>query len=193
MKRIGIFASGTGSNAAEIVKYFSEVPGIQVALIVSNKANAGVLTMAEKEAIPSMLVDRTYFYDSDQILFELKHRCIDFIVLAGFLWLVPPYLVKSYQGRIINIHPSLLPKYGGKGMYGMKVHQAVKAAGDKESGITIHYVNNKFDDGAIIFQASCPIDSQDSAEEIRLKVLKLEHHYFPKVIEKVIRELPVQF
>ncbi len=193
MKRIAIFASGTGSNATRIVDYFDPVADIEVGLIVSNRANAGVLTMAEDREIPSMIIDRTYFYDSNQILFELKHRCIDLIVLAGFLWLVPSYLVHKYKDRMVNIHPALLPKYGGKGMYGMHVHQAVKDKGERESGITIHYVNEKFDDGAIIYQASCHLDPEDSPGEIREKVLQLEHQYFAPVIEKILRDQPVVF
>ena len=192
MTRIGIFASGTGSNAARIVEHFRDDPEVEVALIVSNRKHAGVLHMAEQEGVPSMIIDRSFFYNSDQILFELKHRCIDFIVLAGFLWLIPPYLVKAYKGRMINIHPALLPKYGGKGMYGMHVHEAVKAAGDKESGISIHYVNEQFDEGAIIFQASCAVDREDAPDDIRRKVQELEHRHFPLVVDELVRALPVR-
>ena len=188
MRRLAIFASGTGSNAAEIIKHFDNIDDIEVSLIVSNRTNAGVLTIADQAGIPSMIIDRSFFYDSNQLLFELKTRCIDIIVLAGFLWLVPRYLIKGFPNKIVNIHPALLPKYGGKGMYGMHVHAAVKANQEKESGISIHYVNERFDEGAIIFQASVPIGENDTAEEIRTKVLELEHKYFPSVVEDVVRK-----
>ncbi len=188
MTRIAIFASGTGSNAEQIIHFFDRNDLIEVGLIVSNRASAPVLDLAERHEIPSLLVDRQFFYETNQILFELAHRQIDLVVLAGFLWLVPAYLVQDYRRRIINIHPALLPKFGGKGMYGMHVHQAVKDAGEVESGITIHYVNEVFDDGTIIFQARVAISSQDTAEQIGSAVLQLEHRYYPRVIEKLIRE-----
>lgn len=186
--RTAIFASGTGSNAEKIIHHFNQMDDIEVSLVVSNKATAGVLTLAEHADISAMIIDRSFFYDSDQLLFELKQRSIDFVILAGFLWLVPKYLTKGYPNRIVNIHPALLPKYGGQGMYGMHVHRAVKAAEEVESGISIHYVNNNFDEGAIIFQAKCAIDPHDTPEDIQAKVLKLEHAHFPKVIEDVIRQ-----
>ena len=192
MKRIAIFASGAGSNAKKVIEHFKVSEDIEIALIVSNKPNAGVLTIAEEEGIPSMIIDRTYFYDSEQMLFELRQHCIDFIVLAGFLWLIPKYLVKFYPNKIINIHPALLPKFGGKGMYGMYVHQAVIDAQEQQSGISIHYVNEAFDEGAIIFQAICEVDDKDTADDVRVKVQQLEHQYFPSIIEKVIRNRPVQ-
>ncbi len=197
MNRIAIFASGAGSNAAKILEYFQDSAGVEIALIVSNHAKAGVLDLAEKNEIPSLLLDREFFYQSNQILFELKHREIDLVVLAGFLWLVPVYFVKAYKNRMINIHPALLPKFGGKGMYGMNVHAAVKEAGESKSGITIHYVNREFDEGAIIFQASTEILPSNTPEEIRASVLKLEHRYFPRVIDRLIQDdykpkLPLQ-
>lgn len=188
MRRLAIFASGTGSNAAKIISHFQGIEDIEVSLIVSNRPQAGVLTIAEQAGVPSMIIDRSFFYDSNQLVFELKQRSVDFIVLAGFLWLIPPYLIKAYPRKIVNIHPALLPKYGGKGMYGMHVHRAVKANNEKESGISIHFVNERFDEGAVIFQASCNIDPVDSPEVIREKVLTLEHKYFPPVVEDVIRK-----
>lgn len=188
MRRLAIFASGTGSNAAKIISHFQGIEDIEVSLIVSNRPQAGVLTIAEQAGVPSMIIDRSFFYDSNQLVFELKQRSVDFIVLAGFLWLIPPYLIKAYPRKIVNIHPALLPKYGGKGMYGMHVHRAVKANNEQESGISIHFVNERFDEGAVIFQASCNIDPVDSPEVIREKVLTLEHKYFPPVVEDVIRK-----
>lgn len=187
MKRIAIFASGAGSNAEKVIEHFRANEDIEIALIVTNRGKAGVLTIAEEEGIPSMIIDRTYFYDSEQMLFELRQHCIDFVVLAGFLWLIPKYLIKFYQHKIVNIHPSLLPKFGGKGMYGMHVHQAVIDAHEKQSGISIHYVNEAFDEGAIIFQTSTVVDEEDTAEDVRAKVQLLEHQYFPSIIEKVVR------
>ncbi len=188
MRRLAIFASGTGSNAAKIISHFQGIEDIEVSLIVSNSPKAGVLTIAEQAGVPSMIIDRSFFYDSNQLVFELKQRSVDFIVLAGFLWLVPSYLIKAFPRKIVNIHPALLPKYGGKGMYGMHVHRAVKANNERESGISIHFVNERFDEGAVIFQASCNIDPVDSPEVIREKVLTLEHKYFPLVVEDVIRK-----
>ncbi len=193
MTRIAIFASGTGTNAREVIAHFNKAEDIEVALIISNKATAGVLTIAEQEGISSMIIDRPYFYQSKQILFELEHQCIDYLVLAGFLWLVPAYLVKHYKNRMINIHPALLPKYGGKGMYGMNVHKAVVEHGETQSGISIHYVNEAYDEGALIFQAACKVDQADTADDVRKRVQRLEHRYFPEVIEKIIRGQPIQW
>ena len=193
MKNIAIFASGTGSNAKKIIEYLAEKDHIQVALIISNKATAPVLDLARANNIPTLVIDRKTFYESETILDILGQHRIDFIVLAGFLWLIPAYLVRAFTRRMVNIHPALLPSYGGKGMYGIYVHRAVKAAGDTKSGITIHFVNENYDEGDIIFQASCPIDSTDSPETIAKKVLKLEHHYFARVIEKLILEEPMEF
>lgn len=188
MTRLAIFASGSGTNAEKIIRHFADVNDIEVSLIVCNRKDAGVLDIADQWGIPSMLIDREFFYQSNQILFELHQQGIDFIVLAGFLWLLPPYLIESYPKKIINIHPALLPKFGGKGMYGMRVHEAVKAAGEVQTGITIHYVNEKYDDGTVIFQASCPVLPDDTPEDIRLKVQVLEHTHFPVIIENIVRE-----
>jgi phosphoribosylglycinamide formyltransferase 1 len=185
-KHIAIFASGTGSNAKKIIEYFKHHPNISVSLIVSNKPDAPVLDIARENGVPSLLIDRDYFYRSENILKKFNKYPIDFVVLAGFLWLVPAYLVKAYDGRIVNIHPALLPKYGGKGMYGMKVHEAVRQAGDKETGITIHYVNEQYDDGDIVFQAACEVEPADTPQIIAQKVHQLEHRHFPVVIEKLL-------
>lgn len=188
MIRIAIFASGSGTNAERIIQHFADVEDIEVSLVVCNKAKAGVLDIAERWGIPSILINRDFFYSTDQMLFELKQQSIDFIVLAGFLWMIPEYLTNAFPEKMVNIHPALLPKFGGKGMYGMHVHEAVKNAGEKLSGITIHYVNNKYDDGAVVFQASCSVTEEDTPEDIRRKVQILEHRHFPEVVEKVIRD-----
>lgn len=186
MKNIAIFASGTGSNATKIVEYVADSEKMKVALIISNKKTAKVLEMAAAHDIPTLVINRSTFYETNHLLEDLKSYQIDFIALAGFLWLVPSYLVKSYPNKIINIHPALLPKYGGKGMYGMNVHHAVRANNEKESGITLHYVNEQYDEGAIIFQASCLVQANETAEEIRNNVLKLEHRYFPSVLAALV-------
>ncbi len=185
-QHLAIFASGTGSNARQIVKYFEQHPSISVALIISNKASAPVLEMARQAGIDTLVIDRPFFYESEDILKKLAAYPVDLLVLAGFLWLIPGYLVQAYPNRIVNVHPALLPKYGGKGMYGMHVHRAVKAAGEAESGMTIHFVNEHYDEGAVIFQARCALSPKDDAEQIAAKVLALEHHHFAPVIEQVL-------
>lgn len=187
LTRIAIFASGAGSNAEKIIAYLQSHPSIKVSLIVCNKPGAGVLGIAAANRIPTLLIEKERFFRGDAYLPELQHRGIGFVVLAGFLWKVPDALVAAYPNRIINIHPALLPKYGGKGMYGMHVHEAVIAAGEKESGITIHYVNEHFDEGAPIFQATCPIEPGDSPEKLAEKIHVLEHRHFPEVVERVVR------
>jgi phosphoribosylglycinamide formyltransferase-1 len=189
VKNIAIFASGTGTNAAQIMKRFEGHPGIRVRLLVSNKANAPVLQIAEKFQVPSIVISRNDIYESDHLLRQLESAGIDFIVLAGFLWLIPPPLVKAFADRLINIHPALLPKYGGKGMYGMRVHEAVKAAGETQTGITIHYVNEQYDEGSIIFQKTCAVEPEDSPDDIAQKVHRLEHAHYPDVIEKLVLDL----
>jgi phosphoribosylglycinamide formyltransferase 1 len=186
MHYIAIFASGTGSNAKKIVEHFKGHQRIKVSLVVSNKENAPVLEMAKANNIPTLTINRDQFHNSEDILKKIAIYDVDFIVLAGFLLLVPKYLIRKFYKRIINIHPALLPKYGGKGMYGMNVHKAVKAADETESGITIHYVNEKFDEGKILFQESCKIDPEDSPETIAQKVLQLEHQHYSKVIENIL-------
>jgi len=185
-KHIAIFASGTGSNAKNMIHYFKHHPWISVSLVVSNKPGAPVLDIARENDIPTLVIDREYFYQSEDILKKINEYLIDFVVLAGFLWLVPAYLVKACERRMVNIHPALLPKYGGKGMYGMKVHEAVCRAGESETGITIHFVNEQYDEGDVVFQAKCQVGPGDTPETVAQKVLQLEHRYFPAVIEKLI-------
>ena len=186
MKRISIFASGSGSNAENIVRYFSGSVEVECALILSNSPDAKVLDRAKRLGVPSMVFNRQEFYHSDIILERLLETGTDLIVLAGFLWLVPENLLRTFQNRIINIHPALLPKYGGKGMYGMKVHEAVKKSGDEVSGITIHFVNERYDEGEIIFQAKCSVEPEDTPDSIAGKVHELEYLYYPRVIEKLL-------
>jgi len=186
MKRIAIFASGTGSNAQKILSHFKTSNKIEVALIVSNKTNAGVLNFAKEYSTPTLIIEREKFLKGDGYVPELQAAGIDWIILAGFLWKIPPILINQWGKRIINIHPALLPKYGGKGMYGEAVHRAVLAANEKESGITIHYVDEQYDHGATIFQATCSVLSTDLVENLAEKIHALEHLHYPVVIEKVI-------
>jgi phosphoribosylglycinamide formyltransferase 1 len=187
-KKLAIFASGSGSNAQKIIEYFEKHAEIEVALIFSNKKDAGVLAIAQKWGIDTVVMDRKTFFETTILLDVLAENQVDFIALAGFLWLVPPYLVEAFEGKMLNVHPALLPKYGGKGMFGHFVHEAVRDAREAESGPTFHFVNKNFDEGAIIFQAKTTLESTDTAEEIARKVLVLEHEFYPKVIEKVILE-----
>ncbi len=191
LKNIAILASGAGSNAQKILEHFSDRMDIAVRLIVSNKQEAGVLNIAKVASIDTFVVTRDSFYSSTDLLIELNKRNIDFIVLAGFLWLIPTYLIQHYPDRIINIHPALLPKYGGKGMYGHFVHEAVHLAKDSHSGITIHYVNEKYDEGSIVFQEKCEILPSDQPEDIAKKVQVLEHLYYPTVIDQLVSSLPL--
>ncbi len=188
-KRIAVFISGGGSNARILIDRFRAHPedGVDVALLVSNKATAGGLLMAAERGVPSLVVTRSDWNDGQELLAALKAYEVDFVVLAGFLWLIPPYLVQAYPGRIVNIHPALLPKYGGKGMYGHYVHEAVKAAGDLESGITIHYVNENYDEGNVIFQAAVRLDPDDSPEQIAERVLRLEHGNYWRVVRELVQ------
>ena len=186
MKRIAILASGAGSNAANILDYFKSKDVAEVVLIASNKADAGVLKIATAHMIPTFILTKENFRESDAFIGELKSRQVDFIVLAGFLWKVPAAMVEQFPRHIINIHPSLLPKYGGKGMYGHFVHEAVHAANESESGITIHWVNEHYDEGAIIAQYRTQISINDSVTDIEHKVRTLEKMWFPKVIESVL-------
>lgn len=187
-KHIAIFASGGGSNARRIIEHFAGSDIAEVALVVSNKADAGVLNIAREHSIPTLIIQRKSFYETADILEDLRTYHIDFIALAGFLWLVPAYLVDAFPHQMVNIHPALLPKYGGKGMYGIHVHTAVKAANEPESGITIHYVNTHYDEGDYVFQAKTPLSPDDTPEVIAQKVLVLEHRYFPEVIEKLLSD-----
>lgn len=184
MRRLAIFLSGSGSNAENIIEHFEENENVEVVLVLSDKAEAYGLQRARKHNIEALSFSRSDFLKSDEILKLLQKKQVDFIVLAGFLCYVPQNIIKHYQGSIVNIHPSLLPKHGGKGMYGAFVHQAVVKAGDTESGITIHHINEKFDDGEIIFQAKCEVLPNDTAEDVESKVRALEILHFPSVIEK---------
>lgn len=185
-KNIALFVSGTGSNARKIIEYFQDKESINCPLLISNKSSAPALKMAEEHGLETMVLKRSDFYESEDILTVLEKYDIHLIVLAGFLWLIPPYLVEAYPNAIINIHPALLPQYGGKGMYGMHVHRAVKVGGESKSGITIHYVNEHYDEGNIIFQATCPLQDEDSPEQIAQRVLQLEHRHFAPVIERLL-------
>lgn len=186
---IAIFASGSGSNARKIMEHFQSSGVGKVVLVVCNRKNAGVIGIAAEFGVPVQLIDRNLFYESARLLDVLKNYGTDFIALAGFLWLIPGYLIKAYPDRIVNIHPALLPRYGGQGMYGHHVHEAVKAAGDQESGPTIHFVNEHYDEGDIIFQASCKLSPADTPEDIARKVLTLEHEHYPRVIERLLLNL----
>lgn len=190
MRNIAIFASGSGTNAENIIKFFSTSKSAKVTLVLSNRREAYVLKRAEALGVKTVFFDRTDLYVNDTVLGYLVNDNIDFIVLAGFLWLIPENILKIYNRRIVNIHPALLPSYGGKGMYGEKVHQAVIANGDKESGITIHYVNSFYDEGDIIFQARCKIEPEDTPDALASKIHALEYRHFPVVIEKLIAALP---
>lgn len=186
IKNIAIFASGSGSNAENIIRYFRENESVRVSLVLSNKSDAYVLERAHRLGVPCGVFPKADWAAGDEILAVLREHRIDFIVLAGFLVRVPDLLLYAYPNKIINIHPALLPKFGGKGMYGERVHQAVVAAGEKETGITIHYINEHYDEGDTIFQATCPVLPDDSPEEVAKKVHALEYKYFPQVIEQVV-------
>ena len=186
MKNIAIFASGTGSNAQKIIDHFRNSAIARVSMILCNKPGAGVFQIAEKEGIPSVLIEKESFFHTDNYITILKEAGIDLIVLAGFLWKVPANLVQAFPHTIINIHPALLPKYGGKGMYGHFVHEAVITAGEKESGITIHYVNEKYDDGATILQERCTITPDDTPLTLAGKVQVLEHKWYPLIVERLL-------
>lgn len=184
MKRIAIFASGSGTNAQKIIEHFATSKEVVVDSLWSNNENAYALIRAEKLGVETFTFEREEFYRSNEILDTLYDRRIDLIVLAGFLWLVPQNLTELFT--IVNIHPALLPKYGGKGMFGMKVHEAVLASKDKETGISIHRVDKNYDEGSIIFQANCPVLPGDTPETLAARVHELEHQHFPRVIEEML-------
>ena len=185
-KNIAIFASGSGTNAENIIRYFQKNDSIRVSLVLSNKSDAYVLERAYRLGVSCNVFTKEDWIAGDEILAVLQEAHIDFIVLAGFLVRVPDLLLHAYPNKIINIHPALLPKYGGKGMYGDRVHEAVVAAGEKETGITIHYINEHYDEGSIIFQATCPVLPDDSPESVANKVHVLEYDHFPLVIEDLV-------
>lgn len=186
MKKIAVFASGNGSNFQRISEYFRDSKDIEIILLVVNKEDAYARQRAKLLGVEDIYIEKQDFRHSDILLEKLKEKNIDLIVLAGFLWLIPEKLIDNYI--IINIHPALLPKYGGKGMFGDKVHKAVIENKEKESGITIHYVNHKYDQGEIIFQAKCEVNPSDNPETLAIKIHKLEHKYFPQIIEKLLRK-----
>ncbi|ULB34996.1 phosphoribosylglycinamide formyltransferase [Proteiniphilum propionicum] len=189
MTRISIFASGNGSNAENIVRYFSDSDDIVVSLIISNKRDAYVHERARHLGIPSFTFSKPEFDDGLLVLDTLREYNIDFIVLAGFLLKLSQPLLDSYPERIVNIHPALLPRHGGKGMYGDRVHRAVVDSGDKESGITIHYVNENYDEGSIIYQATCEVNKEDTPDDIARKVHVLEYTHYPRVVEEVVKKI----
>ncbi|MBX2932455.1 MAG: phosphoribosylglycinamide formyltransferase [Chitinophagaceae bacterium] len=189
MQQIAIFASGAGSNAAKIIDYFiSAKKQITVSLIVCNNPNAGVLKIAASYNIATLLIDKEPFFKGDAYLPQLQEMNIDFIVLAGFLWKIPEKIITAYTNRMINIHPALLPKYGGKGMYGDKVHTAVLNNKETQSGITIHFVNKHYDEGEIIFQATCPVDKNDTPETLAKKIHALEHKHYSAIIDTILSQ-----
>ena len=190
MRNIAILASGSGTNAENIIKYFSTKKIARVSLVLSNRREAYVLKRAAKHNIKSVYFERDEFYATGGVLTRLRAEKIDLLVLAGFLWLVPEDILNEYEKRIVNIHPALLPKYGGKGMYGNKVHATVIENREKESGITIHYVNRYYDEGDIIFQTKCRVDPSDTPDSLASRVHALEYEYFPKIIEDLILKLP---
>jgi phosphoribosylglycinamide formyltransferase 1 len=189
VKNIAIFASGDGSNAQKIIDHFRNSPKARVSLIVSNNPGAYVLERARKEGIPALIIGKASFSATSEVVERLRESGIDLIVLAGFLWLIPQNLIEAYPDRIINIHPALLPGFGGKGMYGMNVHRAVRESGVKETGITVHFVNEHYDSGEIILQERCLLNEEDTPESISAKVRELEHRYFPLAVEKVVDQL----
>lgn len=186
MRNIIIFASGEGTNTSRIIAHFEKSNIARVALVVCNKPGAGVLNVALSEGVRAELLNKEEFYSTPALLHLLKACKADLLVLAGFLWLLPEYLLKAFPNKIINIHPALLPKYGGKGMYGMNVHKAVIAAGETESGITIHYVNEKYDEGEVLFQAKCSVAKNETPETLSEKIKQLEYRHFPNVIQSLL-------
>ena len=188
-KRLAIFASGSGSNAQKLMEHFKNSPEAEIALVLTNNPDAYVLQRADNFEIPSHVFDRHEFYQTEDISDLLKNLDIDMIVLAGFLWLIPQKLIDEYPGRIINIHPAILPKFGGKGMYGDHVHLAVMAAKEPEGGITIHYVDANYDEGEFIYQAKYRIDPKDNLEMIKFKGQQLEHLHYPRVVESLVKKI----
>jgi phosphoribosylglycinamide formyltransferase 1 len=189
IKGITIFASGAGSNASRIIDYFRNSTLARVCLVICNKPGAGVIGIAGKEGIPVLLIEKERFFKGDGYLPEIRQAGTNLIVLAGFLWKIPQALIDAYPRRIINIHPALLPKYGGRGMYGQYVHESVLNAGEMESGITIHYVDEYYDNGDILFQTACPVLDTDSPESLANRIHQLEHLHYPLVIDDLLKSL----
>jgi phosphoribosylglycinamide formyltransferase-1 len=188
VKHISIFASGAGSNAQKIIDHFRNDSRIQVSLIVCNKPEAGVVGIAKKENIPLLLIEKDRFFRGDAYLPELKKAGSDLLVLAGFLWKLPSAVIAAFPRRIINLHPALLPKYGGRGMYGQYVHESVLQAGEMESGITIHFVDEHYDNGDVIFQTACPVLEGDTPATLAKRIHQLEHLHYPRVIEELMKQ-----
>ena len=188
MKRIVIFASGSGTNAENLIKFFHNRENVSVIQILTNNPHAKVLERAKKLKVSALSFNKIAFTETNDVLDVLKSANPDLIILAGFLWKFPEHILSEFPNKVINIHPALLPKYGGKGMYGMHVHEAIVNNKDKETGITIHYVNEQYDEGAIIFQAKCEVNASDSAQDVANKIHKLEMEHFPKVVEKLLNE-----
>lgn len=186
MKRIAIFASGAGTNAAKILEHFSHSDQIKVELIVCNKPGAGVLDIAKQHGVGTLIIEKESFFRGDHYIPQLQKHMIDWIILAGFLWKIPAELISAWRGHILNIHPALLPSYGGKGMYGENVHQAVINAGEMQSGITIHQVDEQYDHGDRVFQATCTVLPNDTADALASRIHALEHAHYPRVIEEQI-------
>lgn len=182
MKKIAVFASGSGSNAEALVHFFKDRKDARVAMIVCNNPQAGVVERAHRLRIPLVMVSKRVLYEDQSLLYTLRQEGIDALVLAGFLWLVPAYLIQAYPQRIVNLHPALLPAFGGKGMYGIKVHEAVIAAGEKESGISIHLVNEHYDEGQLLAQFRTPIAAGETVESLAEKIHQLEHRHFPETV-----------
>ena len=187
--KVAIFASGAGTNAQNLIQYFKEHPSVRISLVVCNKEGAGVVEIAKTAGLPVLMIKREQFLERDGYLPELKAAGISFLVLAGFLWKIPATLVAAYPRRILNLHPALLPAYGGKGMYGAHVHEAVIASREKESGITIHYVDEHYDNGDILFQATCRVTTGDTPKTLAAKIHALEYQHFPAVVEGAITAL----
>lgn len=187
-KHVAIFASGTGTNAEKIIQHFFLHPTIGVSLIVCNKPDAGVINIAKQNYLPVLLIEKSKFMENGYLI-DLQSYKIDFIVLAGFLWKIPEVLIAQFRNRIINIHPALLPKFGGKGMYGQKVHDAVLAEKNTESGITIHYVDEHYDSGDVILQVRCPVYSTDTPDTLAERIHQLEHAHFANVVEDIVSKL----
>lgn len=186
---IAVFASGNGTNAANLINYFNKTQTATISLIVCNNSVAPVIKIAEQNNIPHLLIEKEKFFKGDGYVNELKKAGIDFIVLAGFLWKIPTTLINAFRNKIINIHPALLPKFGGKGMYGNFVHESVLSAKEKESGITIHFADEIYDNGTIILQVTCPVYENDTTESLAKRIHEMEYKFFPKVIEEVIEEV----
>lgn len=189
-KKIVLFASGSGTNAENLIRYFQNNKKAEVVAVLSNKKDAGVLKRAQQLGVDTIVFTRSELYQEGVVLEHLRRLSPDLIVLAGFLWMFPPVILQEFQNKVVNIHPALLPKFGGKGMYGMRVHQAVVDQKEKESGISIHLVNEAYDEGKLLFQKSIPLSPEDTPEALAQKIHALEYEHFPQVIEKLLDSGP---